>query len=440
MDVMLLAVICLSLVFRSSNALLFQIPPASRHDSLQVHTKPSSKSSIATISRALSSSSSSGLLGTASTTELPDLDIGLSDEDFHSWLESEFETVPNRQRYDHIYRDALQAIVKWRQRYRGNPYLWKRIFKLDRVRKELIEAVPIIDAVQTVILSNNNPCDEPYTILDMCSGKGYLSMFLSEMLPPEKVSKLILVDKAWAMCNTKELKSHHMNWDHIYGQRPPILTGTQEEQQQEQHPTYFTTWPIPLHTSKQDLKQSCTLRQMKHVMFDATSGPMIILAVHLCGTLSLKAIDMFNQHPDKVHFFALKPCCLPPMIHAQRGDIFTIGSHQFDAHEVCSNGSFTKKDWNGPPRWHLEPKFHTWANHLFQGIHVGGDGSDTNTSIATTSTEDDKTCPSSQRRVVHSSKDGAKELREIIVQVEGGFQNTYMFAERAPLTAKLWGK
>ena len=92
---------------------------------------------------------------------------------------------------------------------------------------------------------------------------------------------------------------------------------------------------------------------MKKHIFEKTDGPIIILAVHLCGTLSLKAIEMFNNN-DNVKLFALKPCCLPQMVYANRGDTFRIGNHEFDAKEVCSNGSFNKKNWDGPPRWHLQ--------------------------------------------------------------------------------------
>ena len=105
--------------------------------------------------------------------------------------------------------------------------------------------------------------------------------------------------------------------------------------------------------SNKDLKQSCNQRQMKKHIFEKTDGPIIILAVHLCGTLSLKAIEMFNNN-DNVKLFALKPCCLPQMIYANRGDTFRIGNHEFDAKDVCSNGSFNKKNWDGPPRWHLQ--------------------------------------------------------------------------------------
>jgi hypothetical protein len=252
-------------------------------------------------------------------------------------------------------------------------------------------------------------------------------MFLSEILPPEKVEKIILVDKAWAMCNS-EVLPHHMNWDHIYGCIPhanhlSTLNQEQVESNDQQFleksdPTYFTTWPIPLHTSKQDLKQSCNQRQMKKRIFDQTKGPILILAVHLCGTLSLRAVDFFNNN-DNVKMFCLKPCCLPGMVHAKRKDTFTVGRHSFPAAEVCSNGSFTKKNWSGPPRWHLEKKFHLWSDHLYKGIDVDIDDH-SNTDQNTMKTL------------------GRKEKREVQVQVDGGFQNTYLLAERAPLTADLW--
>lgn len=207
-----------------------------------------------------------------------------------------------------------------------------------------------------------------------------------------------------------------MNWDHIYGKIP--------SPEAERDQSYFSTWPIPLYTSKQNLKQSCNQRQMKKHMFDKAEGPVIILAVHLCGTLSLKAVEMFNNN-ENVKFFALKPCCLPGMAYAKRGDVFQIGEHEFDAKEVCSNGSFNKKQWNGPPRWHLEPKFNLWSEHLYKGIQVGDKVMNESTS-------------SSAFRTLFASEDGSKAKDEIKIQVEGGFQNTYMFAERSPLTHQLW--
>lgn len=362
-----------------------------------------------------------------SSSSLPDLSYGLSDTEFHSWLQRQVQTVPegrhNNTSYSSTLEDSLIAIVNWRKRFRGNPQLWKRIFKKDRVIKELIESVPVIDFVKRAVVvadesSSFDNENDKFTIIDLCSGKGYLSMFLSEILPKERVNRFILVDKAWAIANkeqTKELKPHHMNWDHIYG----VVKNNGDDDSEESTSSYFTTWPIPLYTSKQDLKDSSNQRQMKKHFFDKINGPIIILAVHLCGTLSLKAVELFNNN-NQVKFFALKPCCLPQMVYANRGDVFRIGKHEFSAKDVCSSGQFKRKDWHGPPRSHLQPKFNCWSDNLFKGIDIGE---------SLSNDESRNEC-----RVLVSSCDGVKVKDDIKVQVAGGFQNTYIFAERKPVT------
>ena len=48
-------------------------------------------------------------------------------------------------------------------------------------------------------------------VIDLCSGFGYMAMFLSEMLPSSKVSKITLVDKMWPRHNASEVKKSHLN-------------------------------------------------------------------------------------------------------------------------------------------------------------------------------------------------------------------------------------
>lgn len=322
------------------------------------------------------------------------------------------------ERYPRIRNLAPQAVTAWRSRYRGNPVIWKRMFTVDRVIKELVEAAPILDAVVSLVEEGTYDGTNKCTILDLASGRGYLSMFLSEILPKDKVEKIILIDKAWPMCNAKGSLPHQMSWDHIYGNRPTEAGGG----------TYFETWPISLRTSKQDLKQKCTRRQLKKVIFDRATGPIMILAVHLCGTLSLRAVEMFNDHPDRVQFLALKPCCLPPMVYAQRGEVFEIGKHAFDASEVCSNGRFRGTKWYGPPRWHLEGRFNLWSEHLFAGVDLGTTPRDLGLI-----TKDDLV----PERIAKNELGNKAKIREL-VQLDGGYQNTYIFAERMPVTSTIW--
>ena len=186
-------------------------------------------------------------------------DYGLSDDEFATWLMDELKDCPGRLKYSSVYEDSVYAIVQWRKRYRGDPILWKRIFKKDRVIKELIESAPIISAVKQVVIessSSSSEEDDKYTIIDLCSGKGYHSMLLSEILPRDKVERLVMVDKAWAVASTDtaDLKPHHMTWGHLYGTNP-----VSEE-------SYFTTWPIPLYTLKQGMQ--CFMFMFECCIFD----------------------------------------------------------------------------------------------------------------------------------------------------------------------------
>ena len=144
------------------------------------------------------------------------------------------------------------------------------------------------------------------------------------------------------------------------------------------------------------------MRGLERAVLDRADGPLVVLAVHLCGTLSLRALDLFIGRKD-VGLLVLKPCCLPPAIHAQRGDVFEVGGHAFDATDVASRGKFRGDEWIGPARSTLKPKFESWASHLYAGA-----AADT------------------------------KRLETATVQTAGGFQNLYVYAERGPPTTALW--
>ena len=355
-----------------------------------------------------------------------DSNLNMEDEQaFRAWLTGELTGEPGSDVYPEVFRDAIEAVVRWRRRFQGNPKLWQRLFKRDRVVKELVESAPIIAAVKVIVAETPLAAGEKVTIVDLASGKGFLSMFLSEILPPERVEKSVLVDKAWPRCGASAAAPHQINWEHIYGSS-------------DGGHKYFDTWPIPLHTSKQDLKSGATRRRMSDVIFGRANGPVIVLAVHLCGTLSLRAVDLFNDHPESVKFLALKPCCLPGMVHAKRGDVFRVGAHSFPAAEVCAAGRWGKRGaWDGPPRWHLEGRFHRWAEHLEAGINVveqhseglgGGGGGGGGVS-------DDSTGAGAS-----SGSSAGRKRRDVLeIQVDGGFQNAFLFAERGPhLTETLW--
>ena len=54
-----------------------------------------------------------------SLTSLPDINYGLKDDEFKYWLLEEVKDCPGRNTYSSVYDDSVNAIVKWRKRYRG---------------------------------------------------------------------------------------------------------------------------------------------------------------------------------------------------------------------------------------------------------------------------------------------------------------------------------
>lgn len=66
---------------------------------------------------------------------------------------------------------------------------------------------------------------------------------------------------------------------------------------------------------------------------------IILLGVHLCGSLSLRAADLINRNPDCVEFACIKPCCLPGRQHLLQEMLYKVGSHEFTAEELYYGGS-----------------------------------------------------------------------------------------------------
>ncbi|CAB9500910.1 expressed unknown protein [Seminavis robusta] len=363
----------------------------------------------------------------------------MTDDEFESWMLAEFVKPHGNaslyQEYREIFHLAASAVRKWRQRFHGDPSVWKRLFDKDRVTKEFIEAIPIIQAVFTFFASNDNDSNDndtaSYTVVDLASGKGYLSMLLAELLPPSKVQRFVLMDKAWPTYD-QEPQKHHMSKAHIAGD-------------------YQDKWPIPLVTSKQDFKKSRQRTLLQDRFF--SQGPVILLAVHLCGTLSLKAVDFFN-HNTNIVFFALKPCCLPGIIHAKRKEVFQFRHtctkdnatdsteplrcyHSFEAATVCMHGKWNKNVWKGPHRSTLTAYFETWADNLYLGIATEQHDTDTiDTPNQRKDTDDNP--PNKPKYRTQTGTMAHKLQKTVAVQTEGGYQNEFLFAQRCPVTPSVW--
>merc|ERR1712110_893262 len=153
-------------------------------------------------------------------------------------------------------------------------------------------------------------------------------------------------------------------------------------------------WPVTLTTRRADLELPSTHAQILAKILEPAPGPVFILGIHLCGILSIRAIETFNLGPKCVGL-VLKPCCLPAMEYVKKKARWTLGAHSFSATEVCMWGKYNKNQWQGPVKATLENRFRTWSENLYFGI-------------------------SAERKHV-----------DRIPLVEGHYQDTFLFAERA---------
>ncbi|CAK9075142.1 unnamed protein product [Durusdinium trenchii] len=274
------------------------------------------------------------------------------EEDFAVWLRCALSEGDLGKQFPSLCQRLAEVACSWRQRF--DPPLWARLArdKCSTLIKEAREAVPVIDFVIRH-LGELGEAHGQVTIVDLCSGLGFLGMFLSELLPPERVHVCLLLDQAWPLKGENQPSEYspgrrgrtRLNWDHIYQ----------------------LAWPIPLVTRRCDLKLPSTHAQILSRLLEPAPGPVFLLGIHLCGVLSIRAIETFNRGPKCVGF-VLKPCCLPSMHYARQQVSWTLGSHTFAAAEVCCWGRYRQNRWTGPVKATLGPRFRCWAEHLHRGI------------------------------------------------------------------------
>lgn len=210
---------------------------------------------------------------------------------------------------------GVRAIVAWRARYAGDSALWRRLTKRDKrggtkMLKELCEYLPVLrrcaQAVEAAAADPELAGRGKLQVLDLASGKGYLAMFLSEMLPASRVSRIVLVDSAFPPMHAAP-GPQHISIEHITGSNPRtgeaynadpadgaegVGGGGSGSGGRGLQPVRGA-YPIRLDITKKNLKKRRQLRDLGERVCGA--APTLILGVHLCGTLALRAVDLFNK-------------------------------------------------------------------------------------------------------------------------------------------------
>jgi hypothetical protein len=267
--------------------------------------------------------------------------------------------LPAAEIFPELTERAADILSGWHRRFPAK--VWSRFVKIadsgtgrtqriPKVLKEFNEAAPVLARLLSWSAESKAAGQQAMDIVDLCSGFGFLSMFASELLPPDAVECIYLVDRSWANRGVQEASAHsaHISSDHIY-----------------EH----GEWPIPMLTLKLDICKGADVRSLaRHVIGDLR--PTILCGIHLCGTLSLRACQLFNDSVASgcgVIGMILAPCCLPRPQHRKRRFLYDVGGHRFAATELFAKGN-AKTD--SSTAGSSEGAYATYTNHLFECLDI----------------------------------------------------------------------
>ena len=329
--------------------------------------------------------------------------VSVAEATTEEWLAAAVAALPALRSRPGLAAKATAVLFSWRRRL--DKASWKRLFKTggregreegsrERVLKELNECAPILVCLMDIVAQWKGGGEreggedregeegaqgpkpttrERITIVDLCSGFGILSMFLSELLPSDKLEAIVLVDKMWPPHNQLHPSSTQMAWAHL---RAP-------------------GWPVPLFRRKANIKSGRELRHLDKYVFDraAATGPVILVGIHLCGALSNRAVHMFNTRPE-VGLLILKPCCLPGRRAEQQELEWRLGTHHFTALDLYRERTEEGRDEGAPGKGQgtgvekgrtgvkkgkgghevlrSGSRFQEWCCHMHQGIDTTG--------------------------------------------------------------------
>ena len=206
---------------------------------------------------------------------------------------SERKTLPLHQP---LCASISQVLSDWATQF-GQDKAMKSLFNGNNIYREMDEyVVPLfnlINYLQSLEISDpKTPLQTQHiSLLDIASGKGYLSLLISSLAVHVPILRCItsitMIDK-----NIK------MNLQH--------LEHVRQTENQKYVPIPIAFLPMNLHST--DMEQLLHNSNRHH--HSNLETMVVVMAIHPCKRLSSRCIDIFNQQPRIAAMF-LAPCCVP---------------------------------------------------------------------------------------------------------------------------------
>ena len=134
---------------------------------------------------------------------------------------------------------------------------------LHEIEESIIALAPFCDWLDSLTTTQQGM--EPITLVDVCAGKGILSMLASYVLQGDsRVKQIVMLDKA------------KMNWNHI-------LIANDDAERDDRPP--IITW------------SKCNLHEIDEVVgrLSDLDTPLAVVGLHLCKTLSPSFVGISNR-------------------------------------------------------------------------------------------------------------------------------------------------
>jgi hypothetical protein len=204
-------------------------------------------------------------------------------------------TTPQReQRLNNLTREVALILREWGERWAGQPE-WQTLLNkkslLHEVEESIVALSFLLDWLEMRESGSkdytNNAHMPPVTLVDVCCGKGILSMLASYVFRnSSSIAGIIMLDK-----------QIDINWNHIYA--------SNENAKQEGRPIIIT-W------SGCNVNEIDTLLDRLEREQETNNSQYALIGIHLCKLLSPSCAGLANAlGHDKCPFLCLAPCCLP---------------------------------------------------------------------------------------------------------------------------------
>ena len=228
-------------------------------------------------------------------------------------------------KYNDLIRAVRYVLLNWHNRWSGQAS-WQSFLNKNKLLHEVEESIVALLHLKNWITDNYEVLRNDgtgLTVIDLCSGKGIFSMLLtylasladnnndvkSDVHVFQVINRIIMIDrmKAW--------NCHHINAANkdvrSRSKSDACEESFQSQSEQESMKIQFEPLIARIHIdiwSDTNIHDESTLNRI----YTETSDRIAIVGIHLCRSLSPRAIGITNVFgQDKVPFLCLAPCCLP---------------------------------------------------------------------------------------------------------------------------------